>query len=187
MSAAYLFIVLWNIILIALFLTTYMYVDKLEKTACECAVHPYRNFVKWFPLYAIAYIVIFMFLPFNLFESVFGPAGTLIQGILATLFGIVSIVFFVLAFIYSRWLMTEKCKCSEDTRREVIYYWSMLTIVLLVALTVVSLGTTLFASGGSKVSLKGAVAETSRLGATTLQSPRERITKISKGFRKYRS
>lgn len=187
MSAAYLFVVLWNIILIALFLTTYAYLDKLEKSGCECAVHPYRNFVKMFPLYAVAYIVVFMFLPFNLFESIFGASGKMIQGLLATVFGIASIVFFVLAFIYSRWLMTEKCKCSEDTRREVLYYWSMLTIVLLVVLVVLSLGTTLFASGGPKVSLKGAVAETSRLGATTLQSPRERIGKISKGFRKYRS
>jgi MFS family permease len=187
MSANYMFLVLWNIVLIALFLTTYVYVDKLEKTGCECSVHPYRNFVKYFPLYAVAYIIVFMFLPFNLFESVFGPAGTIIQGLLATLFGIAAIVFFVLAFIYSRWLMTEKCKCSEDVRREVLYYWSMLTIVLLAVLVVLSLAATLFASGGSKVSVKGAIQETSRLGASTLQSPRERITKISKGFRKYRS
>jgi MFS family permease len=186
MSANYMFLVLWNIVLIALFLTTYVYVDKMEKTGCECSVHPYRNFVKYFPLYAVAYIIVFMFLPFNLFESVFGPAGTIIQGLLATLFGIASIVFFVLAFIYSRWLMTEKCKCSEDVRREVLYYWSMLTIVLLAVLMVLSLATTIFASGGSKVSVKGAIQETSRLGASTLQSPRERITKISKGFRKYR-
>jgi MFS family permease len=187
MSADYLFRVLWNIILIALFLTTYVYVDKLEKTGCECSAHPYRNFVKMFPLYAVAYIVIFMFLPFNLFEAVFGPAGKLVQGVIALLFGIAVLVFFVMAFMYSRWLMTEKCKCSEDVRREILYYWSMLTILLMVVLLVLGLATAMFATGGPKVSLKGAVAETSRLGATTLQSPRERLSKISKSLRKYRS
>jgi hypothetical protein len=185
MSAEYVFRILWNLILIGLFFVTYAYVDKLEKTGCECSVHPYRNFVKQFPLYAIAYIVIFMFLPFSLFESIFGSAGKMIQGLIAFLFGIVSIVFFVLAFIYTRWLMTEKCKCSEDVSRDVVYYWSLITIVLLVILFVINIAMVLMASGGKNVSVQGALKETSRLGSTTLQSPRERLSKISKSFRKY--
>jgi uncharacterized membrane protein YuzA (DUF378 family) len=185
MNAEYILVVIWNLILIGLFLTTYAYIDHLEKIGCECATHPYRNFVKWFPLWAVAYIIIFMFLPFNLVESIFGSAGAMIHATIVALFGIVAIVFFVLAFIYTRWLMMEKCKCSEDIRRDVIYWWSMLTIILLVAAFVLMLGTSTVVSNRG-VNLKAAVAETSRLGRSTLSSPRERLSKINKGFRSMR-
>jgi uncharacterized membrane protein YuzA (DUF378 family) len=185
MSAEYILMVIWNLILIGLFLTTYAYIDHLEKIGCECATHPYRKFVKYFPLWAVAFIVIFMFLPFNLVEAIFGPAGAMIHSAVVFLFGIVAIVFFILAFVYVRWLMMEKCKCSEDIRREVIYWWSMLTIIMLVAAFVLTLATSNIISNRG-VNVKAAVAETSRLGRSTLSSPRERITKLSKGFRRLR-
>ena len=37
---------LMSILGIVLMVTTYMYILKLERIACQCAEHPYRNFIK---------------------------------------------------------------------------------------------------------------------------------------------
>lgn len=185
MSTAYLFQVVWNLILIALFLMTYAYIDKLEKMGCACADHPYRKFVKNFPLAAVVYIVLFLFLSPMMIFNAFGSVGKFVMDALVFLFGLAAIVFFVMAFLYTRFLMKEKCKCSEDVRRDILYVWSLLEIVLIVAMVVLMLlSTTILGNMGANVS--SALGKTSDIGHGALHKPVHSASKIPKSLRKFK-
>lgn len=122
---------------IILLVVTYAYLDKLEKIGCECARHKYQGFIKNYALFAIAYLALTMVLPEALIAKNFGEIGSLVFSGLNLVFVLATFVFFVLAMIYAKYLMTEKCRCSEDMRREILYYWSIVEIALLGAIVVV--------------------------------------------------
>lgn len=122
---------------IILLVTTYLYIEKLERIGCPCSEHPYRNFIKGYCIFAIVYIFVTMFIPPKLIVQVLGPSGVMIYFVAKVLFTLTTLIFFILAFIYARFLMNEKCKCSEDIRREVMYIWAITEIVILGAAIVI--------------------------------------------------
>lgn len=122
---------------IILLIVTYAYIDKLEKTGCECAMHKYKNFIKKYALFAVAYLALSIVVPEKAFAGMFGEAGAYALFLLHFLFVVATMVFFVLALIYAKYLMEEKCKCSEDMRREILYYWSILMIAILGSVVVI--------------------------------------------------
>jgi hypothetical protein len=117
-----------NLVMIALFGIAYMYMAKLEKVGCACAVHKYRDFVKYFPIFAIVYLLLTMFNPLFVRKN---PALAGVFAIMSMLYTIGAVVFFVCAIQYVRFLVAEKCKCSEDVSREVLYYWSIFHLVII--------------------------------------------------------
>jgi hypothetical protein len=131
MELSHIFSVIISIIGIFLLGMTYTYIDKLEKTGCECARHPYRNFIKGYTLFAIIYIALMFMIPVSMAVKMGGKSAALLYMVANLLFVVVSIVFFICSIIYIRYLMKEKCKCSEDIRREVLYIWSILEVVYL--------------------------------------------------------
>jgi hypothetical protein len=116
---------------IILLVTTYTYIDKLEKMGCPCSDHPYRSFIKNYAMFITVYILITMFIPPNVIASSLGPMGTFIYMIVKVIISIITFIFFIMAILYVRYLMREKCKCSEDIRRDVLYIWSIIEIALL--------------------------------------------------------
>lgn len=122
---------------IILLVTTYMYIEKLEKIGCPCSEHPYRKFIKGYCMFAIIYILVTMFIPMSSLVDAVGQVGALAYFIAKILFTITTLIFFILAFVYVRFLMREKCKCSEDIRREVLYIWAITEIVILGAVVVI--------------------------------------------------
>lgn len=130
---------LFGVVGIILMAVTYMYMDKLEKIGCACAAHPYQKFVKNYPLFAIIYILLTMFLPPSLVAARSGSAMGALMLALQFIFSIASVVFFVLALMYVRYLKDAKCACSEDVRREVLYWWSILELVILGMIVVLPL------------------------------------------------
>jgi|APGre2960657423_1045063.scaffolds.fasta_scaffold01125_2 uncharacterized membrane protein YidH (DUF202 family) len=184
MTPVYLFQAVWNLILIALFLSTYTYIVKLEQTGCACADHKYRKFVKTFPLVAVVYIVVFMFLSPAMIFGTFGALGKFAHDAIVLLFGLASIVFFVFALMYARFLMTEKCKCSEDLRRDVLYVWSMVQIVIIASLVVLMLlSSNIFSNLGATLST--VATKTSDIGHGALHKPVGSARSIPKGLRKF--
>ncbi len=139
MNLAYLFGVVGSLIGIILLGLTYTYIVKLENTGCECAEHPYRDFVKKYSLFAIGFLLVTMFLPIQAVVKALGPTGAMVYMLIKVIYTLATFVFFVLAFIYVRYLTVEKCKCSEDVRREILYIASILEIVLLSAFFVIPL------------------------------------------------
>lgn len=120
----------FQIVLIVLYGLTYAYIDKMERAGCACSVHPYRNFVKMYPLFAIGYLVLTIFAPLFIGKS---SAFAMVMQLLNFMFTIGSIIFFITAIKYAEYLIREKCRCSEDTRREMLYYWSIVHLGLILA------------------------------------------------------
>lgn len=131
MDLAYIISIVSGSLGIFLLAVTYLYIDKLEKTGCACAEHPYRNFIKKYCIFAIIFLAVTMFMPPATLTKFFGPAAGVVMMALKWIYGIATLVFFVMTMKYTRYLMREKCKCSEDMRREIIYIWSILEIVLM--------------------------------------------------------
>ena len=63
---------LMSILGIVLMVTTYMYIQKLERIACQCAEHPYRKFIKNYILFAIGFLVVTTFVPPAVADKLFG-------------------------------------------------------------------------------------------------------------------
>lgn len=185
MSPAYTLQVAWNLVLVVLFLSTYAYLDKLEKMGCACADHPYRKFIKNFPLFAVAYIVLFLFLSPSMIFKNLGTAGKVAMDLLVVLFGLASIVFFVLALVYVRYLVREKCKCSEDVRRDILYVWSVIQIFIIVGLVVLMLlSSNILGNIGGTVNLT--FRKTSAIGHGALEKPVESVRKLSKSLPRFK-
>jgi hypothetical protein len=121
-----------NLIVLVLAVLSLTYVQKLERTGCACAEHPYRKFIKGW-LY-VAVVVFLLMLLANLGFAVgmkLNKTMAAVIGAFYILFGLATLAFYVLAVLYVRYLMKEKCKCSEDSRRTVLYVWSVVELVLI--------------------------------------------------------
>lgn len=119
-----------NSLLGVLFLIlAYTYIVKLEKIGCACSVHPYRKYVKGMIIFLVVYLLVTMFIPPATLAKVLGPQSGIIMMIIYTLVAIVGIVFWILTIIYIRYLKKEKCKCSEDLRREIVYVISIIEVI----------------------------------------------------------
>ena len=119
-----------KILLAILLITTYLYIEKLEQTGCECSEHPNRQFIKSFSLFGFVYYLLTVFInPANLD---FGDAFKAILGVIDLVFFIMLGLYFYYTVDYIRYLINEKCKCSEDMRRELIMGGSIIELILIV-------------------------------------------------------
>lgn len=122
-----------------LLIVTYTYITKLEKIDCRCAEHPYRKFIKGYIIFAIIFLLVLMVVPVSKVVKMFGMVGSVAYLVATLLFTVTSIVFFVYALMYVRYLMQAKCMCSEDNRRTALYVWSIAELVILGVLVVIPL------------------------------------------------
>lgn len=158
MDLAYIAQVIFGFVGIFLLFTTYLYIDKLEKMGCACADHPFRKYIKGYTIFAIVFLGITMFVPKSQLVDILGSVGSAAFAIAEVVYLVFTVAFFIMAFMYVRYLMKEKCKCSEDMRRDVLYVWSILEIILLASFFIIPW--TLSISLSSYQFLKG---ETSRV------------------------
>jgi hypothetical protein len=131
MELGHLLIVANGFLGIFLLLLAYTYIDKLEKIGCACAESKYKKFIKNFALFAVVYLFVTMLIPPNGAVQLFGAAGSFVFKVVNLAFYILSFVFFVISIVYVRNLMKEKCKCSEDVRREILYVYSIVEVIML--------------------------------------------------------
>lgn len=150
-----------NLVVLVLAILSLTYVQKLEQTGCACADHPYRKYIK-----AWLYVAIVVFL-FMLIANLGFAAGmklnkslAAVLGLFYLLFGLATFVFYILAVLYVRYLMKEKCKCSEDNRRTVLYVWSVVELVLIAFAFLVGL---LLAVSGSVLAFVSGLAKPGNL------------------------
>jgi|APGre2960657423_1045063.scaffolds.fasta_scaffold28234_2 hypothetical protein len=183
MDYAYTLQVTLNVIFIALYGMTFLYIKKLETIGCDCSNHKYRNFIKYFPVAAIAYIVLFNFFSPKAIFDILGQSGLVLMGLITFLFGLVNIVFFVFAFIYARYMMVEKCKCSEESRRDVLYWWSLLEIAIIVIGVILLLLTTNILNAVA-LTVQDVGEKTSKLGYDAVVRPVQSIKKMPSSFAK---
>lgn len=170
---------------IFLFGMTYTYIDKLERIGCVCSEHKHRRFLKVFPIVAIAAIVAIAVMPTELIAKAFGDAGVAVYSMITLLFGIACIVYFVMALLYTRWLIVEKCKCSEDVRRDVLFVWSVLEVTVIAALFLVPLVMPLAAGSLALVAnTVGKAIKTQGVIRDAAVNPVGSMSKLSQSIRK---
>ena len=175
--------VILQLVIIALFGVTYMYIEKMERAGCECALHPYRKFIKYFPVFAVLYLVLTMFNPLFIMKQ---PALAPVLMVMNILYTIGAFVFFIFAIKYINFLVGEKCKCSEDVRREVVYYWSIVHLAIIaLGLLLVVLAAIFGAIFMSRVPNLKHVAEAGRdIVAQGVRAPLKSVRAIPKAFKR---
>jgi len=164
-----------TLIAILLLGLTYTYLDKLERLGCACSVHPYRNFIKIFSLVAIVYLLITMvFPPSVLAKTQLG----MILSIIDLLFALAFIAYLVMAIIYVRYLQKEKCKCSEDLRREILYIVSILELLFL--FTTVLIGFIVSVTASAVMLAMTTVKDADKLKTTVISTVRDPVGAVER-------
>ena len=130
---------LFKFLILILFVLTFTYIQKLENIGCVCSEHEYRNFIKTFSVMAIVYFGIFMFVSSGTINNFLGKELMVLYNIIDVLFLVMTLFYFYYTIVYVRYLVNEKCKCSEDLRREIIMWSSIIEMFLLVLVVIVAL------------------------------------------------
>lgn len=124
-----------NLFIFILLLSVYTYIEKLEKVGnCDCAYdYPHLAFIKSFSIFALIFIVFVMFVPpGTLLADIFGKEITTIYLFVIFIFYIVFAIYLYMTMSYTRMLITKKCECSEDIRRELIFAGSTIEMIIIV-------------------------------------------------------
>ena len=137
---------LFGVIVLAM---TYTYIDKMERMGCACSEYKYRGFIKTWSVVALCVVTVMMFAPVKLVHQLSAELGQA-YAVFSALFLVAHLVYIVLTLAYIDHLMKEKCKCSEDARRELLYFWfwvralaifGSILISIIVPLSLTSVGT----------------------------------------------
>lgn len=124
-----------------LLIAIYTYILKLEKSGCSCAEHPYQNFIKGYSIFSFIFLLFTMFITPKIVAETFGEIFGILYTFLVFVFFITFILYLFYTLEYTRYLINEKCKCSEDFRREFIMVGVTfdLIILVLILLTIILL------------------------------------------------
>lgn len=131
LTVGYIGNVILNLFVFLLLIAVYSYIVKLEETACACARHPNRDFIKRFSIFALVFLLVITFVPISYIIQNFGNVTAGIFAFVKFVFYVVCIVYFYMILDYTRYLINEKCKCSDDYRRSFIMAGSIIEIVIL--------------------------------------------------------
>ena len=122
---------IYSIITLLLLVVIYSYIDSLEKKGCKCALPSNINFVKNYTIFAIIYFLFTAFIPHSFITDNFGASVSIFATFLDLIFNLVFIYYIYEVFKYTRALVNEKCKCSVDSRREIIMTGAIIVFILI--------------------------------------------------------
>lgn len=131
--------VFYSIITVILLIVIYTYIVSLENKGCKCALPPNINFIKGFTIFAIIYLLFTGLVSEQTILDNFGMNIVIINKFVDLIFALVFIYYLYEVFIYTRRLVNEKCKCSVDTRREIIMIGSVIEFILIFILFILGI------------------------------------------------
>ena len=123
--------ILYSVITIILLIIIYSYITSLEEKGCKCALPPNINFIKGFTLFSIIYLLFTGLVSDQTIYDNFGANIVIINKFVDLTFALVFIYYIYLVFQYTRSLVNEKCKCSVDSRREIIMIGAIIEFILI--------------------------------------------------------
>ncbi len=123
-----------QIIFVLLLLIIWSYIYKLENVGCACSDHSNKEFIKTFTMIALAYFAITAFIDVKGIAKSMGIGIVQLLAFGSFIFFLTFVVYIYYAFDYVRYLMNEKCKCSEDLRRDIIAIGTMISLFLFMVL-----------------------------------------------------
>jgi len=131
--------VLYSIITVVLLIVIYSYLVSLENKGCKCSITSNINFIKGFTIFSIVYLIFTGLVSDQMIYDNFGSNILIINKFVDLIFALVFIYYLYEVFKYTRALVREKCKCSEDNRREIIMIGSMIELILIFVLFIVNI------------------------------------------------
>lgn len=131
--------VFYSVITIILLIVIYTYIVSLENKGCKCALPPNINFIKGFTIFSIIYLIFTGLISEQALSDNFGYNVVIINKFVDLIFTLVFIYYIYEVFVYTRRLVNEKCKCSEDSRREIIMIGAIIELVLIFILFIVGI------------------------------------------------
>jgi len=123
-----------HFIFVILLVIIYTYIYKLENIGCECSDHSNKAFIKTFTIISLVYFLITAFIPMKDIAKNMGTGVVQLLAFGSFIFFLTFVVYIYYAFDYVRYLMNEKCKCSEDLRRDIIAIGTMISLFLFIIL-----------------------------------------------------
>lgn len=110
---------IFSAFIVALYIVFLVYLFKLERIGCSCALNWRRNYMIVFMIFALSSNLVSIIVPSLRLNVVF----VIISAVLSLMFLIVTIQ-------YVQKLKNDKCDCSKDLTREIMFYYSWIMLVL---------------------------------------------------------
>ena len=110
---------IFNAIIVALYIAFLVYLFKLEKVGCNCALNWKRNYMITFMIFALSTNLISIIIP-SLGHNV----------VFVFISAVLSLMFLIVTIQYIRKLKNDKCDCSKNLTREIMFYYSWIMLVL---------------------------------------------------------
>lgn len=123
-----------QLIFVLLLVIIWSYIYKLENIGCACSDHSNKEFIKNFTIIALIYFFITAFIPMKTIAKNMGNVIVQLLAFGTFIFFLTFVVYIYYSFDYVRYLMNEKCKCSEDLRRDIIAIGTMISLFLFLIL-----------------------------------------------------
>jgi hypothetical protein len=129
--------VLYSSITVILLIVIYSYITSLETKGCKCALPKNIEFIKGFTIFSIIYLIFTGIVSDEVIYDNLGGSVVLINKFVDLIFALVFVYYLYEVFIYTRALVNEKCKCSVDSRREIIMIGTIIEFILIFILFLV--------------------------------------------------
>jgi hypothetical protein len=121
-----------HILIFLLLIVILTYITRLETIGCACAVHSNRDFIKSFTIISLVFLLLSSFISIADVYDNFGETIAILAAVVTIVFYVIFVVYIYLTFEYVRFLINEKCKCSEGISRDIIMVGTMIELVLFV-------------------------------------------------------
>lgn len=116
---------IYSAFVIALYIAFLVYLFKLERIGCKCALNWRRNYMIVFMIFSLTTNFLSMIYPSIRLNISF-----------AFISAVLSLMFLIISIQYVQKLKTDKCNCSKHLTREIMYNYSLIMLVLfLISLT----------------------------------------------------
>jgi hypothetical protein len=132
LSIGYVGGIILNIMIFFLLIIIYAYIYKLENIGCECASHSNKEFIKSYTIISIVFLLLTSFVSIKDINDNFGETIAVLFSVITVVFYIIFVIYIYLTFEYVRYLINEKCKCSEGISRDIIMIGTMIELILFV-------------------------------------------------------
>ena len=107
------------------------FVLKLERKQCECSRDIRRDIIKHYSVVLIALSLLMVFVPKN---------APLLVNYVLPLAGLLNLVYIGVVVSYVHNLVNKKCECSGTWGRDVMYYYSLLILAIMLLSLVTMVG-----------------------------------------------
>jgi len=176
--------VIIQLVLLGLFAICYSYMKKLDniKELCPCADLPYRNFIMYYPIFAIVYLLLTLFNPVFIMKN---PSLGPILSVVNAVYTILTFIFLIMAIRFVDALIKTHCECSVDVRREMMYYWSIIHVAIIaIGLLIVILSAIFGAMFMTQVPSMKHVSSAGKVVSQGVRNPAKNISDISKRLKR---